>query len=191
MTKDSPWSFKKKISIILLIITIFFVVFIFLSIGKVSDFKALTRYETAEFNYREISEQTDDLLQDCYGFEGVCALDSLGVRLELVFHGIALKTPSPNFLNMSGWGDNRGWSIEKKYFGTRELKVISTDNQETASFTQSFWNTASYVSFDSLIAIDRHSSRLYVSSEPFGYLSPAIYERGWAVPLDIRTDSIE
>ncbi len=131
------------------------------------------------FKYFERTTDELRLVSRCTGFVGVCEFSEFGLRLELSFEGFTLRKPSPQFLNMSGFGDRRGWRLATNYYGWRELRLLNSTGVVLGKFRQFLWNTTAYSDFGQILAVDVASRKLFVSQRQFGFM--AVNEPGWVV----------
>ncbi len=117
--------------------------------------------------------------QKCFGLQGRCEIDEIGVTFHLSFTGFTLAIPSANFLNITGWGDRKGWRLEKTYFGRRILSVSNSEGVTIATFRQLLFNKSSYGDFGSYISFDQDKGKIFISNKVYGFFSEN--EVGWVI----------
>ncbi|QDK44556.1 hypothetical protein DOM22_04970 [Bdellovibrio sp. ZAP7] len=107
----------------------------------------------------------------CVGFTGSCEIPEAGLKLVMSFEGSQFAKPIPKFLNISGFGDNKGWGTQTHYFGHRVLTITNQQGIEVAKFHQRLWNTGAYADFSQLLAFDLSAKKLFISAGPWGFNS--------------------
>ena len=157
----------------------FIALFIFFWFYRINSPFSTQTSHLESFDYRGRTLDEYRFANSCTGFEGVCDLQTLRLRLEIAFQGFKWEKPYPQFLNISGFGAHRGWTFEPTYFGWRELRVLDSSKKELSRFSQFLWNTNAYGDFSQVIAFDVFGRRLFVSPHAFGFVADT--EQGWVV----------
>ena len=121
--------------------------------------------------------QSSKLLENCFGFEGECRLEQLGVILKLNFSG--LKIRKPTYILFSLMGGMRGWRLIETFYGLRKLSITKIDGTSLGEFTQTIWNTSGYSDFSQILFINLAKREIMVSSTKYGFNS--VHEDGYVV----------
>lgn len=105
----------------------------------------------------------------CVGFTGSCEIPEVGLKLVMSFEGSQFAKPIPKFLNISGFGDNKGWGTQTHYFGHRVLTISNPQGIEVAKLHQQLWNTGAYADFSQILAFDLAAKKLFISAGQWGF----------------------